>query len=265
MYVTLPFTLYLHCEQLKLTPFPIQDPSDPISLLSAWLALLPQALCVVYATLLWSHREAEVALMFAGQLACEALNFALKRLIKQERPKRIPLLGKGYGMPSSHAQFAFFWAVSVCLFLLVRHVPKGRATPASAGPAKKNVGDGGVEWAARFRAVEEFAHSPWSLAHRAVAGVCSVAVAGAVAWSRVYLGYHTPAQVAAGVAAGTASAVGWFALTGWVRSSGLLSWALQLPPARWFRIRDLVIEEDLQWAGWEKWEGRRVRALEKKQ
>jgi hypothetical protein len=25
--------------------------------------------------------------MFAGQLACEALNFALKRIIKEERPK----------------------------------------------------------------------------------------------------------------------------------------------------------------------------------
>ena len=29
--------------------------------------------------------------------------------------------GKGYGMPSSHAQFAFFFAVSLSLFLLVRH------------------------------------------------------------------------------------------------------------------------------------------------
>jgi dolichyldiphosphatase len=29
----------------------------------------------------------EVILMFAGQLACEALNFALKRLIKEERPR----------------------------------------------------------------------------------------------------------------------------------------------------------------------------------
>jgi dolichyldiphosphatase len=29
----------------------------------------------------------EVALMFAGQLACEALNFVLKRIIKEERPR----------------------------------------------------------------------------------------------------------------------------------------------------------------------------------
>ena len=65
-----------------------QDPSDPISYLCAWLALVPQALCVAYAVLLLATREAEVALMFAGQMGCEALNFALKRLIREERPPR---------------------------------------------------------------------------------------------------------------------------------------------------------------------------------
>lgn len=29
----------------------------------------------------------EVILMFGGQLACEGLNFLLKRIIKEERPK----------------------------------------------------------------------------------------------------------------------------------------------------------------------------------
>jgi len=32
--------------------------------------------------------------MFAGQMGCEALNFLLKRIIKQERPKRT-LLSNG--------------------------------------------------------------------------------------------------------------------------------------------------------------------------
>ncbi|POS87269.1 Acid phosphatase/Vanadium-dependent haloperoxidase, partial [Erysiphe pulchra] len=77
------------------------DPHDPISYLCAWLALIPQGLCIVYVTLIWSTREIEILFMFAGQMACEALNFALKRLWKEERPK--PMHGKGYGMPSSHA------------------------------------------------------------------------------------------------------------------------------------------------------------------
>ncbi|CAI4210248.1 unnamed protein product [Parascedosporium putredinis] len=83
------------------------DPTDPVSLLCAWLALVPQALVIVYATLSISTREIEVLLTFAGQLACEAANFLLKRLIKEARPTRIPT-GKGYGMPSSHAQFVAF-------------------------------------------------------------------------------------------------------------------------------------------------------------
>lgn len=66
-----------------------QDPTDRLSYLCAWLALVPQGLCVVYATLIWSSREAEVLLMFAGQMGCEAFNWVLKRYIKEERPKRM--------------------------------------------------------------------------------------------------------------------------------------------------------------------------------
>lgn len=67
---------------------PPQNPHDPLSYLCAWLALVPQALCVIYVTLIWSNREVEILLMFVGQMGCEALNFLLKRLIKAERPKR---------------------------------------------------------------------------------------------------------------------------------------------------------------------------------
>jgi dolichyldiphosphatase len=66
-----------------------QNPADPISYLCAWLALVPQGLCVVYVTLIWSTREVEIILMFAGQMGCEALNFMLKRWIKEERPRRM--------------------------------------------------------------------------------------------------------------------------------------------------------------------------------
>jgi len=44
---------------------------------------------VIYVTLIWASREVEVLLMFAGQMGCEALNFVLKRLIREERPKRM--------------------------------------------------------------------------------------------------------------------------------------------------------------------------------
>ncbi|KAK3308816.1 PAP2 superfamily-domain-containing protein [Chaetomium strumarium] len=259
------------------------NPEDPLSYLCAFLSLLPQALCVVYATLLWSTREAEVLLMFAGQLACEAVNFALKRLIKEERPKLGTAVGKGYGMPSSHAQFAVFWAVAVSLFLLVRHRPRQTCQERAAAVVGKGSSDareqtqgdwnrhGGLADVSRaYRtggfpplntSIEAYAHASWTLAERGVVSACALLVAGLVAWSRVYLGYHTVRQVLAGCAAGAGCAAAWFAVTYLLRETGALAWALELPPARWLRVRDLVVAEDLCQAGWEKWEERRRMAL----
>ena len=62
--------------------------SSKLSTLSAFLALVPQALVIVYVTTIWSTREIEVLLMFAGQMVCEALNFGLKRWLQEERPSR---------------------------------------------------------------------------------------------------------------------------------------------------------------------------------
>ncbi|KAK5993277.1 Putative dolichyldiphosphatase [Cladobotryum mycophilum] len=210
------------------------DPEDYLSLFCAYLALLPQALCVVYATLIFSTREAEIILAFAGQLLCEALNFALKRLIKEERPRRIH--GKGYGMPSSHAQFVAFWSLSMALFLLARHKP-----------AKESRG-----W--------YLTTGVWSFVERVGLSLAGLIVAGATAWSRIYLNYHTARQVAAGVSAGIAFAVVWFVFTEILRRTGLLAWGIGTPLARAFRIRDLVVEEDMSEAGWEKWERKRLGA-----
>ena len=66
----------------------MQNPRDPISLLAAWLALVPQALMIVYVTTLFCTRELECALMLLGQLGCEAVNFVLKRIVREDRPER---------------------------------------------------------------------------------------------------------------------------------------------------------------------------------
>jgi len=159
-------------------------------------------------------------------MACEALNFILKRILKEERPKQMH--GKGYGMPSSHAQFVSFFSLSLTLFLLFRHVPK-RPTPS---------------------------HTPLSMVLRVGLSGLALACAGLVAWSRIYLNYHTPKQVLVGCLAGSVSAVGWFFITTVIRRVGLLAWLLDQPAVRLFRMRDLVVEEDLCQAGWEKWEAK---------
>lgn len=130
-------------------------------------------------------------------------------------------------MPSSHAQFVAFWCVSVALFLLVRH--------------------GGGTRTGRS----------WPLPARLVVSALAFGVAGAVAASRVYLSYHTPRQVFAGLSAGTVCALAWFGVTYAVRSSGLLGQLLDSHPARLLLLRDLVVEEDPTIAGWERWDALR--------
>jgi len=207
------------------------NPNDPISWVCAFLALVPQGLCVVYATLIWSTREIEIFLMFAGQMGCEVLNFALKRIIKEERPKEMN--GNGYGMPSSHAQFVTYFSLSLTLFLLLRH-----------SPPKNTIAS----------------HRPLTIEVRIGVSILALICASIVAWSRVYLNYHTPKQVLIGATAGAVSAILWFIATAIVRQVGLIRWILDLPLIRHFRVRDLVIEEDLSQAGWEKWEERRLQA-----
>lgn len=198
------------------------NPTDPLSYLSAWLALVPQALCVAYVTLIWATREAEVLLMFAGQMGCEVSNFVMKRIIKEERPKQ--MFGKGYGMPSSHAQFVAFFAVYLALFLLFRH---------------------------SFTYSTSRVISSYLVQAILALGLC-VGAAG-VAISRIYLNYHTPKQVLAGCAAGTVLAFAWFFVTGYLRTYGWIDWALDFPVAQFCRIRDLVVSQDLAEAGWQQW------------
>jgi len=205
------------------------DANDPISHACAWLALVPQVLCIVYVTLIWSTREAEVLLMFAGQMGCEALNWVLKRVLKEERPRRMN--GKGYGMPSSHAQFVSFFSIALTLFLLLRHNP--HAPHASS------------------------TYIPTKFIERLALSVAALVGALAVAESRIYLNYHTQKQVLVGCAAGAVCAVGWFIVTSIARHYGVIDWLLDLGIAKYCRMRDLVVHEDLVDAGWERWQVRK--------
>lgn len=138
--------------------------------------------------------------------------------------------GKGYGMPSSHAQFVTYFSLSLTLFLLFRHSPHPTDT-----------------------------HTPFSFTQRFFLSLLALASAGAVAFSRVYLSYHTPKQVLVGCAAGAVFAIVWFGFTTLLRKDGWVEWGLETSLARLFRVRDLVIQEDLVDSGWARWEERRLR------
>lgn len=147
------------------------------------------------------------------------------------------MLGKGYGMPSSHAQFVAFFSTFLSLFLLLRHSPNNYAHASVT-------------------------HVPIPYWQRLAVSLLSLLCAAAVAQSRIYLNYHKPRQVYAGIAAGVSCAVVWFILTSAARRFGLVDWLLELPPLKWARFRDLVVNEDLVDAGWTRWEGRRQKRAE---
>lgn len=157
--------------------------------------------------------------------------------------------GKGYGMPSSHSQFAAYFAISLTLFLLLRHQPHPHPAATST--------TGSAPSASQPSSLQSFTS-------RLLLSVISIFTASSVAMSRIYLIYHTPKQVLVGVAAGSIFAMIWFAFTSVLRSEGWVEWGLEFSVARWLRIRDLVLYEDLWDAGWGRFEERRRIAKQKK-
>jgi dolichyldiphosphatase len=108
----------------------------------------------------------------AGAVASSGACKLLKRALNHARPEGAPKADPG--MPSSHANSLAFLAVTAALEML-------------------RVGGGG--------------------AGGAVPAASAVLALGAfLSWLRVRLGFHTPAQVAVGVAFGAGCAVGWHAL-----------------------------------------------------
>lgn len=133
--------------------------------------------------------------------------------------------GKGYGMPSSHAQFVAYFSVYLSLFLLIRHSPT----------------------------VATSQHS-FTFLQRVGISILACLGASAVSASRLYLNYHTQKQVLFGCAFGVLFALFWFSFTSALRNNGWIQWGLDQPIARALRVRDLVVSEDFAEAGWQRWE-----------
>ena len=134
----------------------------------------------------YARREVRAGLLLAGLAGNYALSYALKRAVAEPRPQEhCEALGtcSSFGMPSTHAQFA--------AFLAGHAFQRARRRPSSA-----------------LLLVEALALA---------------ALAAGVALSRVYLGYHTRGQVAAGGALGLALGSLWAAAVehlgaaGWLR------------------------------------------------
>jgi len=153
---------------------------DPLGKFLALVSLLPLAMIVGNFTLILFRRDLHTISLFLGNILCEASNLALKKLIRQPRPYVREFQAKDFGMPSSHSQLSCFFATYAVLFVVFR-----------------------------------LHHNHQSVFERLWKGVvCGgvLAAAALVVYSRVYLLYHSAAQVAVGSALGVCLGAAWFAL-----------------------------------------------------
>lgn len=183
----------------------LYDPTDVVSTVSVQLSLLPIYVMVFYTAWFLVTREIEPVIVVGGHLINEVLNKVVKCLVKQPRPDfhkdfGVGTYGLSYGMPSAHSQFmGFFASYYVCAVLF--KVPLGRAAKAVS-----------------------------------VAVLCCAC--GGVAFSRVYLLYHTLFQVVAGVLVGGVFGLVYFVVQLVARDVGLVDWVLLWPVVRVFYVKD---------------------------
>ncbi|KAF8506398.1 PAP2-domain-containing protein [Hysterangium stoloniferum] len=149
----------------------VYDSTSHLSLGLALMSLTPILLMPAYVVLIVQTRELLILEMWAGQMACEGLNWVLKHAIKEGRPHESP--GDGYGFPSSHSQWMGYFSSFLILHLYFRH----RFTSC------------GIWFVDKL--------------FRGLLYLALVALAGLVCYSRYYLTYHTPTQVLWGAFIGT--------------------------------------------------------------
>ncbi|KAG7444974.1 PAP2-domain-containing protein [Guyanagaster necrorhizus] len=189
-----------------------------------------------YASLAVQTREYVVIVMWAGQFACEALSWLIKRAVKENRPAGsvgvccenrfhahvhiFQRIGNGYGFPSSHSQYMGYFATFLICHLYFQH---------KFGTTGYTLLD--FTW----RVLVYFAICSWALL---------------VAYSRYALGYHNAHQILWGFGIGV-----FFAIMLFVASQilprrqpssifgKLKIFLLANPVSTWFQIRD----------GWDVW------------
>ncbi|KAI0339603.1 PAP2-domain-containing protein [Trametopsis cervina] len=203
-----------------------------LSHLLAMLTLTPVLLNPAYAALAVYTREIVFVEMWAGQLLCEAFNYVLKHLIREERPNES--LGPGYGFPSSHSQWMGYFAAFLICHFAFRH---------------------------RFAST-----GSWLLDRARAVIVYSIIVtwAGAVAYSRYHLTYHSARQVLWGVGIGVVFGVAYYTtvelIPFWFPNSilgSLRSVLVGNPLSAWLRVRDgwAVYPDggmEEQWQAWKQ-------------
>lgn len=183
----------------------LYDPSDLVSMACVHLSLLPVYVMVFYTSWFLITREIEPVIIVGGHLASEIANKIAKTILKEPRPDFHKGFGGSgslsYGMPSAHSQFMGLFAgyyVCVCIFKL----------------------------------------NHFSLLKKAMCCAVLVGSSSLVAFSRVYLLYHTPQQVLVGSILGLILGPLYFIIISIARDVGFIDWIIDWPIIKYFYVKD---------------------------
>ncbi|RLV92157.1 Dolichyldiphosphatase [Spathaspora sp. JA1] len=184
----------------------LYDPHDVTSILCVHLSLLPIYIMIFYTSWFLITREIEPVVVVGGHLCNEIANKIVKRLIKHPRPDFHKEFGIGsysltYGMPSAHSQFMGFFAA---YFIYTIH----------------------------FK-IEHLSFNKKLLRYTLLLIGMML-----VAFSRIYLLYHTIPQVIVGVMLGFVLGIFYFVASTIARDVGLVEWVLNWPIVKYFYIKD---------------------------
>jgi len=180
-------------------------------------SLFPVFIVCSLVTLVLFRREMHTVTFLIGQLGNEVLNYVIKHIVKEKRPSMRDLsnMHVKYGWPSSHAQFIWFFAFYLTLF---------------------------VNFRCHNRSISPCFFNVWKL----IVTTASFCLAGVVTYSRVYLGYHTLNQVVWGAAIGSVVSLIWFVLTQFVFAP-LFPMFVHSKLGEFFMIRDSSLIPDVLW------------------
>jgi len=154
---------------------------DKIGFLLAWFSMLPFIYIVALCTLILFRRDIQTIMYFGGFCVSEVINHYLKAIFKQPRPERTRDrmgLYEVHGMPSDHAQTFFYFMTYLGIFIILKSQMPGT-------------------------------HRVRIFRNRLLV-IGQLIIAMTVAYSRVYLHYHTIPQVIAGAFVGTCLGCIWY-------------------------------------------------------
>lgn len=176
---------------------------SPLPSLLALLSLAPPFGVCSLVTGAIVYKDVAALYLLVGSVGSTCVASVAKRIVRHPRPPRYDdVIGEGkesYGMPSNHATFVWFVAAFAALWAMRGGLPTtGAAADGSPLPPPS----------------KSLARA-WRKLHASLAVGVPLLVAVGCSYSRVYLGYHTAAQVYAGSVLGSALGAAWY---GWMRT-----------------------------------------------